>query len=75
MTADKFDEALYALCDARPFKEFTIEYTDGRRFAVDYPLAVRDGVAVYLSQKGAPTIFRHESVNRIIAEPANSEAQ
>ena len=50
-----------------------MELDNGRRLEIDYPLAIRDGVAVYLAPRGAPTIFRYDSVNQIIGAPANTE--
>ena len=75
MTAENFDSVLKALSLTRPFKAFTIELEDGRRFEIDHPMAVRDGVAGYLSAKGVPTMFYHDEVKRIIAEPVSAEAQ
>lgn len=73
MTAEQFNQTLEALCEARPFKAFRIEFQDGRRLEVDFPVAYRDGVACYLSPRGAPTIFRHNEVNQIIAASANAQ--
>ncbi len=75
MNREEFDEVLKTLCHAKPFRAFTVELDDGRRLEIDYPLAIRDGVAGYLSPRGAPTIFRHDSVNQIIASPANAELE
>ncbi len=73
MTLEKFDEVLSALCGAKPFRAFTVELDNGQQLKIDYPLAFRDGVAVHLSQRGAPTIFRCDSVNQIIGATANTD--
>ncbi len=75
MTAQEFDEVLENLNDVEPFKAYTIEFRDGRRLEVDFPVAHRDGAAGYLGPKGAPTLFRHDEVERIIAEPASASSQ
>jgi hypothetical protein len=72
MTRETFEQELRLLCGTKPFRPFTVELENGRRLEIDYPLAIRDGVAGYLSPRGAPTIFRHDSVNQIIGAAANS---
>ncbi len=47
----------------------------GDRFEIDHRVAFRDGVAAYLSAKGAPTIFYHNEVKQILSVPANADAQ
>ena len=59
-------------CNA--FQAIHIELDNGQRLEIDYPLAIRDGVAVYLAPRGAPTILRYDSVNQIMAAPASSDA-
>ena len=76
MVSGEFDQALRALCEAKPFRAFAIEFNDGRRLEVDFPVAYRDGAAVYLDPKGRPTIFRYDEVERIvIASPVTADAQ
>jgi hypothetical protein len=72
MTREKFEQELHRFCDAKPFQAFTVELSSGERLEIDYRLAIRDGVAVYLAPRGAPTIFTHDSVNQIIGAPANT---
>jgi hypothetical protein len=75
MTADNFNNALEGLRQLQPFRVFTVELHGGRRFEVDHPgaLVVRDGVAVFLAPGGVPILFDRDSVNQIIAAPANTE--
>ncbi len=75
MTADNFTSVLEGLRQLQPFRVFTVELNGGRRFEVDHPgaLVVRDGVAVFLAPGGVPIWFDHESVNQIIAAPANTQ--
>ena len=75
MTAESFEKALIAVCDAEPFRAFTIELQDGRRFEIDHPMAFRGGVAGYLGRKGTPLVFRHNEVNQIIPSPESATAQ
>jgi hypothetical protein len=74
MTADNFDQVLRTLQDKRPYKIFTIELNGGQRFEIDHPnaLVVRDGVAVFVAPRGIPVWFDHESINAMIAAPADS---
>ena len=75
MTAENFDNVLIDLRQRQPFHIFTVELHGGRRFEVDSPwaLIVREGVAVFLAPGGIPIWFDHDSVNQIIAAPANTE--
>jgi hypothetical protein len=74
MTAENFDQTLRVLQDRRTFQIFTIELNGGQRFEIDHAkaLVVRDGVAVFVAPGGIPVLFDHESINAIIAAPANS---
>jgi hypothetical protein len=76
MTADHFDEIITALIERVPFQLFTVELNTGERIEIDHShaLVVRDGVAVFLGPGGVPHLFDHESVNQIIAAPADKEA-
>ena len=59
-----------------PFRPYVVELVSGDRVRVDHPeaLVVRGGAAVYLSAEGAPSIFHHEGVSRVIATPTASAA-
>jgi hypothetical protein len=74
MTADSFDSVLQGLTQNAPFHVFTVELHGGKRFEVDHARAivVRDGVALFLAPAGVPIWFDHDSVNQIIAAPANT---
>ena len=74
MTADNFDQVLEGLRQLQPFRVFTVELHNGRRFEIDHAgaLVVRDGVAVFLAPGGIPIWFDHESVSQIIGAPANT---
>ncbi len=76
MTADHFHEMITALIERVPFQLFTVELNTGERIEIDHShaLVVRDGAAVFLAPGGVPHLFDHESVNQIIAAPANKEA-
>ena len=77
MTADNFNEAMRVFTGRKPYQVFTIELNGGDRFEVDYPgaLSWRDGVAVFLAPGGTPVFFDHESINKIIAAPANTSLE
>jgi hypothetical protein len=68
--AANFDETLTAFRDRKPFQPFTIALVDGDRYEIDFPqaLVIRNGVAVYLSARGVPVIFDHESVSQVIGD-------
>lgn len=65
-----FEHALEAAHRRAPFRPFTVELVGGRRVVVDRPdaLVVRGGVAVFVDDKGTPTIFDHEGVTAILGE-------
>lgn len=69
--ADNFDRTLRAFQRRAPFQPFTVELVSGTRIQVDHPeaLVFRDGVAVFVARGGVPTIFDHEGVSQMIAEP------
>ena len=75
MTAEKFDEVLGTLCQAEPFKAFTIEFLDGRRLEIDFPVAFREGKAAFIAAGGRPVFFDHDVVHRIINAPAGSAVE
>ena len=66
MRREKFDEVLKTRCIVMPFRSFTVELDNGQRLEIDYPLAIRDGVAVYLAP-GECRRLRYGSVNQIMA--------
>ena len=53
-----------------------IELVSGERVRVDHPeaLVIRGGVAVFVNAEGAPSIFDHEGVSRVIADSPESNA-
>ena len=75
MQAENFDHILKTFKDRKPYQPFTVALVNGDRFEVDHPdaLVVRDGVAVFLAPGGVPVWFDHDSVNQIIAAPANTQ--
>jgi hypothetical protein len=76
MTAEHFDETIAALIERIPFRVFTVELNTGQRIEIDHSraLIVREGNAVFLGPGGVPHWFDHESVNQVIAAPANTDA-
>jgi hypothetical protein len=76
MTAEHFDEQITALIERVPFRLFTVELNTGERIEIDRSraLVVRAGSAVFMGPGGVPHLFDHESVNQIIAAPANKDA-
>ena len=77
MQNDTFDESLRAFSRRIPFQPFTVELISGTRFQVVHPeaLAFSGGQAVYISPKGALSLFDHESVSQLIgADPKQSNA-
>jgi len=70
MTPEHFEEVLGGLHNRTPFQPFTVVLIGGRQFEVDVPSALvhRDGVAGFISAKGAPIIFDHEGVERFVAD-------
>lgn len=70
MSPEGFDRSLHALQHRQPFRRFAVELMSGGHFEIDHPeaLVFRGGVAVYVSADGVPTLFDHESVNRLIGE-------
>ena len=74
MTAENFENSLRALSEAIPFRLFTIELKSGLRFEVDSPsaLAMRGGVAVFVSPGGVPILFDHETVSMLFPAKADT---
>jgi hypothetical protein len=77
MTAENFDQAVRVLTASHPYRVFTVELHGGERLEIDYAgaLSFRDGAAVFLAPGGVPVLFDHDSVNKIIAAPANTSLQ
>jgi hypothetical protein len=76
MTAEHFQTAIRGFQRRTPFHPYVVELVSGDRVRVDHPeaLVIRGGVAVFLSTVGSPSIFDHEGVSQIFAEPAESSA-
>jgi hypothetical protein len=76
MTAENFERVLDELTQRMPFRVFTVELYNGRRFEVDHPRAivVRDGVAVFIAPGGVPIWFDHESVVQVLGASASTPA-
>jgi hypothetical protein len=70
MTSDHFERILRAFQRRAPFHSFTVELVSGDRIKVDHPeaMALRGGVAVYISPDGTPTFLDHEGVSQVIDE-------
>jgi hypothetical protein len=64
MTREQFDALLMELHE--PFRAFAVELTTGTRIEIDYPLAFRDGAAVFLSATRVPYWFNHTQVSRFV---------
>ena len=84
MQPDTFELSLREFSHRTPFKPFFVELVSGRRFTVDHPeaLVFRAGSAVFIDHRGAPSIFDHESVSRLVgatdedtSTPPNVHAQ
>jgi hypothetical protein len=67
MTAESFEKTIRAFQKRAPFRSFIVERMSGTRVRIDHPeaLVLRAGVAVFISSKGAPTLFDHESVAQV----------
>lgn len=74
MTADNFDQVFEGLRQLQPFRVFTVELHNGRRFEVDHPgaLVICEGVAAFLAPGGIPIWFDHECVTQVVGAPANT---
>ena len=72
MLLENFERILRGFTQRTPFRPFTVELINGRRFAVEHPeaLIIRNGMAVYIAPTdGALTIFDHEGVNQFTGAP------
>jgi len=67
MLPQNFERSLRALVRRTPFRSFTVELVSGARIEVDHPeaLVFRNGLAVFISAQGVPTLFDHESVSQL----------
>lgn len=76
MTAEHFQTTIRAFQKRSPVQVYLVELVSGDRVRVDHPeaLVLRGGVAVFVSADGAPTIFGHEGVSQVIANPADTAA-
>jgi hypothetical protein len=76
MTAQRCDKALQAYQRRRPFRSFSVRFVGGEKISVDHPeaLVIRAGTCVYISARGVPTLFDHESVSEVIGETARRSA-
>jgi hypothetical protein len=76
MTADHFEKTLQAYQRRRPFRSFRVRFVSGEHIDVDHPEAVviRASVGVYVSAKGVPTLFDHESVSEVLGETSRRSA-
>ncbi len=72
MDRNTFDSTMRALKHRKPFSPFTVAMVNGDRLEVDFPdaLAIRDGVALFVSPGGVPVIFDHEGVSQVIGDLA-----
>lgn len=76
MTPKGFSTSLRAFVRQKPFRPFMVELVSGDRFAVDHPeaLVFRGGIAVFVSAKGVPTLFDHESVAQLSGYQSTSKS-
>lgn len=77
MEAEAFDRSLRAFVRRAPFQAFIVELMNGSRFSVQHPeaLAFSDGVAVYLSPGGIPSLFDHTSVTQLTRTSNNQSPE
>jgi hypothetical protein len=76
MTADHFEKTLQAYQRREPFRSFRVRFVSGEHIDVDHSEAVviRGGVGVYVSAKGVPTLFDHQSVSEVLGETGRRSA-
>lgn len=76
MITKRFDETLQAYQRCWPFLLFRVRFVSGEHIDVDHPeaIAIRGGVAVYISVDGTPTLFDHESVSEVIGDSERRSA-
>ncbi len=71
MTVERFQTAFHRHA---PFKPYMVELVSGDRIRVDpaEALALRGGVAVYVSAAGEPVIFDNEGVGQIFGNGSSA---
>ena len=76
MTSEHFDKTLQAYQKRRPFRSYLVRFVSGEQIDVDHPEAfvTRNGVAVFISAAGVPTLFDHESVSEVVGETERRSA-
>ncbi len=76
MVAEHFQATIRAFQRRSPFQPYMVELVSGERVRVDdlEALVIRGGVAVFVNAEGAPSIFDHEGVSRIILDAPGSSA-
>ena len=76
MTPENFERTLLLFWQLRPFKPFRVHFVSGEHVDVDHPEAmiVRGGTGVYVSPRGAPTLFDHESVSEVTGDVEQKSA-
>ena len=76
MTPEHFQTTIRAFQRRSPFRSYVVELVSGDRIQIDHPeaLVLRGGVAVFVSSSGEPTIFDHEGVSQIFADPTATNA-
>ena len=76
MTPKSFSTSLRAFVRQKPFRPFMVQLVSGDRFAVDHPeaLVFRGGIAVFVSAKGVPMLFDHESVAQLSGYQSTSKS-
>ena len=76
MNRETFNATIVTFIERKPFKPFTIEMVNGKRFQIDHlrALAFGDGAAFYMAPGNIPVIFDHEGVNYIRGDNAEESA-
>ncbi len=74
MNAEYFTDTVNRLCERRPFRPFTLRFTDGSHFEVDSPftLTAKNGLAVGFGMSGAPVWFDHDAVTKVDEDLASA---
>lgn len=77
MELEALARTLRAFARRMPFQPFIVELKSGSRFAVSHPEAVAfdGGLGVYVSPKGEPTLFDHDSVSQVLSAPGSQSTQ
>ena len=71
MKSETFEKTLRGFNERVPFRPFTVELINGRRFAINHPeaLIIRKGIAVYIDPDDALVILDHEGVTQCTGSP------